>query len=112
MVFSTLLRVLADHSGKRHADVIHAIRNLDCSNDFRERNFALTINTVPSPKDTTREVLMCEMTSDGFTFRAVEFTGKDAAKWKEACLTLSPDSVQQPGGCRLSQNRFKPFSNR
>jgi phage regulator Rha-like protein len=30
--------------GKRHADVLRAIDNLDCSRDFFERNFAFVEN--------------------------------------------------------------------
>jgi len=33
-------RQVAEHFGKQHKDVLRAIRNLECSGDFTERNFA------------------------------------------------------------------------
>ena len=32
--------MVAEKFEKRHADVLRAIQNLECSNDFTERNFA------------------------------------------------------------------------
>ena len=37
---------IAEHFHKRHADVIRAIDNLECSPEFHERNFALMVNNV------------------------------------------------------------------
>ena len=75
-------RQVAEVFEKRHDDVIKAIRNLECSEDFRDRNFAFVYkkagDAVISGK--TEEVLM---TKDGFTFLAMGFTGKKAAMFKE-----------------------------
>ena len=38
-IITTSLKV-ADYFGKRHKDVLRAIRNLKCSDDFTQRNFA------------------------------------------------------------------------
>ena len=38
-ITATSLQV-AEHFGKRHRDVLRAIRNLGCSAEFNERNFA------------------------------------------------------------------------
>ena len=37
---SVTRRQVAEHFGKQHKDVLRAIRNLECSGDFNERNFA------------------------------------------------------------------------
>lgn len=80
-IIATSIQV-AEHFGKRHADVLRAIKNLDCSKDFAERNFALSDFT-----DSTGRKLPCyRMTRDGFTFLAMGFTGKEAARWKEAYI--------------------------
>ena len=71
--------MVAEKFEKRHADVIRAIENLECSQVFRERNFALSSYKSQQGK----ELPMVEMTRDGFTFLAMGFTGSEAAKWKE-----------------------------
>lgn len=75
--------VVAEKFGKRHADVLRAIENLDCSDGFRQRNFALTSHEVIQPNGGTRELPAFEITRDGFSFLAMGFTGKEAAVWKE-----------------------------
>lgn len=84
VVRTTSLKV-AEHFGKRHDTVLRAIRNLECSDDFRLRNFVecSRINEMANGK---REPYF-EMTRDGFTFAAMGFTGKEAARWKEAYIT-------------------------
>lgn len=64
---------------KEHRDVLRAIRNLDCSEDFNQRNFA------PAKyRDSKGEKRPCyQMTRDGFVFLAMGFTGKKAARFKE-----------------------------
>lgn len=75
---TTSLKV-AEVFGKRHTDVLRTIRNLECSPEFTERNFALS-----EYADTTgRKLPMYTITRDGFAFLASGFTGKEAAQWKE-----------------------------
>jgi len=75
-------KAIADFFGKNHRDVLRDIANLECSADFRERNFALS-----SYRSMQNKKLPCyEMTKDGFCFLAMGFTGKEAAKWKEAFI--------------------------
>ncbi len=73
---------IAAHFGKRHDSVLRAIRQLDCSPDFALHNFAECsrpgANNKPEP--------FFRMTRDGFTFLCMGFTGKEAAKWKEAYI--------------------------
>lgn len=56
---------------RRHADVIRAIEQLECSHDFTERNFALS----EYPDSTGRQQPMFELTQDGFAFLVMGFTG-------------------------------------
>lgn len=64
---------------KRHDDVLKSIRNLDCSDEFRLRNFAES-----SYKDGQGKKQPCyAMTRDGFTFLAMGYRGEKAAKFKE-----------------------------
>lgn len=41
---------IAEVFGKRNADVLRDIRNLHCSPEFRERNFALMVNINKLPQ--------------------------------------------------------------
>lgn len=74
---------IAEHFHKRHADVIRAIDNLECSPEFHERNFALMVNNVEIGSGATRQDKAFTLTRDGFAFLCMGFTGKDAAQWKE-----------------------------
>ena len=72
---------VAERFGKQHKNVLRAIQNLECSPEFAKRNFELCFkiselqNGKPQP--------YYKMTKDGFTFIAMGFTGKEAAKFKE-----------------------------
>ena len=75
-------KIVADAFSKNHRDVLRDLKNLECSDDFRERNFAPS-SYVSSQKKT----LPCvSMTKDGFCFLAMGFTGSKAAAWKEAFI--------------------------
>lgn len=73
---------VANYFDKRHNDVLRALRFLDCSVEFSQRNFAqaeyLDYQNKPRP--------MYRMTKDGFVFLAMGFTGKRAAQFKEAYI--------------------------
>lgn len=72
-------RDVAEYFDRNHFDVLRAIRNLQCSDDFRQRNFAsFKINDLTG--EATSHV---EMTKDGFTFLAMGFTGAKAGGFKE-----------------------------
>lgn len=73
---------VARYFGKRHADVLRSIQNLECSREFTERNFALSEYT----DETGRKLPMYEMTRDGFTFVGMGFTGPQAARFREAYI--------------------------
>lgn len=76
----TSSKLIAVKFNKRHADVLRAIYNLECSNDFIQRNFALVEFQHDNSVIIDKEYLI---TRDGFSFLAMGFTGKEAARFKE-----------------------------
>ncbi len=73
---------VADFFSKRHDDVLKKIRTLECSASFTARNFSVSDYT-----DCTGRKLPCyQITRDGFAFLAMGFTGKRAARFKEAYI--------------------------
>ncbi|WP_353655477.1 Rha family transcriptional regulator [Citrobacter sp. Cb027] len=80
-VVTTSLAV-ANYFTKRHERVLDKIRNLECSAEFTEHNFVLSEYT-----DALGRKLPCyQITRDGFAFLAMGFTGKRAARFKEAYI--------------------------
>jgi len=79
---TTTSLVVAEVFGKEHKVVMRAIRQLDCSEDFARCNF------VPCSRiaGNGRGEPFYRMTRDGFTFLCMGFTGKEAARWKEAYI--------------------------
>jgi len=74
-------RQISEKFHKNHADVLRSIENSDCSEDFRKRNFA--VSSYREGKGKYKEYLL---TKDGFSFTVMGFTGKKAAKFKEAYI--------------------------
>ena len=75
---------ISNHFGKQHKDVLRAVDNLECSDEFRRRNFAPTVYHRPNPSGgKPLEARMYEITRDGFVFLCMGFTGQQAAVWKE-----------------------------
>ena len=80
-MFTTSL-IVAEVFEKEHKDVLRAISNLECSQEFNERNFAPV-----EYRDAKGEMRPAyRLTRDGFSFLAMGFTGKKAAAWKEKFL--------------------------
>jgi Rha family phage regulatory protein len=77
---------VAEAFGKLHKDVLEKIKKLDCSEDFRQRNFPLTQIETIMPTGGIRKDPAYEMTKDGFMFLVMGFTGKKAAAVKEAYI--------------------------
>lgn len=75
-------RDVASYFRKNHKDVLRGIRELHCSPDFRQRNFA-PFKIKDLTGETTSHVMM---TRDGFTFLVMGFTGETAARFKEAYI--------------------------
>ena len=74
--------MVAEVFHKRHDDVLKSIHNLDCSDDFTHRNFAVSTYEDASGKSNP----MYYITRDGFTFLAMGYRGKKAAEFKEAYI--------------------------
>ena len=78
----TTSKIIADVFGKAHHNILKAIANLDCSDEFRSVNFNASYYLSPQNKK-----LKCiNLTRDGFTFLAMGLTGKKAAHFKEAYI--------------------------
>lgn len=71
---------VAEVFGKDHNLIMRAIRDLECSDQFIECNFALSSY---QPAGAKRSYPMYKMTRDGFSFLAMGFTGARAAQFKE-----------------------------
>ena len=82
---TTSLQV-AEAFQKEHNKVLKAIRALDCSKELREANFGLTFYSVDIPNNAKRKEPMYYIGRDGFVFLVMGFTGKIAAKFKEAYI--------------------------
>lgn len=80
-MFTTSL-IVAQAFEKEHKDVLRAISNLECSEEFSERNFA------PAEYQDAQGKMRpaYRLSRDGFAFLAMGFTGKKAAAWKEKFL--------------------------
>ena len=96
---TTTSQQIAAHFGKRHADVIRAIRKLESPEDFNERNFALVEFT--DAKGEKRPAY--RITRDGFTLLAMGFTGKEAMQWKLAYLAAFNKMEQELLARNMSQ---------
>ncbi|MGR3754486.1 Rha family phage regulatory protein [Edwardsiella anguillarum] len=74
---------VSEYFKKPHKDVLSKISRLDCSVEFTERNFSLSEYI-----DASGRKLPCyQITRDGFAFLTMGFTGKRAARFKEAYIT-------------------------
>src|SRR4051812_49216097 len=91
VVYANSLDVAAYFSRRRHADVLRAIDELDCSAEFRQRNFALAEYTDEQGKP-RRSV---DMTKDGFAFLVMGFTGSEAGRFKEAYIAAFNEMEQR-----------------
>jgi len=65
--------------GKEHKRVIQDIRELECSEEFRQHHFVLS----SYKSSQNKELPKYSMTKDGFTFLAMGYTGSEAARFKE-----------------------------
>lgn len=74
--------LVAKEFGKAHAKVMRDIENLNCSDEFRLANFGDSY----FKNEQGREFPMVTMTKDGFSFLVMGYTGKKAARFKEAYI--------------------------
>ena len=105
-------QLVADKFEKAHRDVLRAIKNLDCSEEFKVRNFA----QCSFKNKMNREYDGYMMTRDGFSFLCMGFTGKKAAEWKEAFInafnSMEKQILQQNDSLEWKQARLQSKSAR
>ena len=75
-------RQVAETFGKRHANVLRDVQELDCSDNFRELNFEFSSYASEQKK----KLPLVYMTKDGFTFLVMGYRGKRAAAFKESYI--------------------------
>ena len=71
-------RDVAEHFGKRHSDVLEAIKNMTTENSALQNMFRETTYTSAQNKT----LPMYQITRDGFSLLVMGFTGKEALAWK------------------------------
>lgn len=81
--------------GKEHRRVLQDIRELGCTDEFRQRNFVQSSYV----NSQNKEMPMYHMNKKGFTLLAMGYTGKEAMKFKEAYIDqfeLMEQKLKQP----------------
>lgn len=101
-VVTTSLQV-AEFFQKKHCDVLRCIKELDCSQDLREREFAYSFYTRPLPHGGYKKDPMYYIGKDGFVFLVMGFTGKVAAKFKEAYINAFNEMEKKLAGETITE---------
>ena len=73
---------IAETFGKEHKRVLQDIRELECSEDFRQHNFVQSSYV----NSQNKKQPMYYVTRDGFTLLAMSYTGEKAMKFKEGYI--------------------------
>lgn len=110
-VVTTSLRI-ADIFDKQHKNVLRDIQNLECSDDFRKLNFEPSHIIKQLPNNGSKELPMYYITRDGFMFLVMGFTGKTAAKWKEAYIKAFNDMEAKIRAEQLGEQVKKAIEER
>ena len=90
--------LVAEKFGKEHRRVMQDIRELGCSQSFREHNFVSSYNSLQN-----KELPMYAMTKDGFTLLAMGYTGELAMKFKEEYISAfnKMEQIIKSGGYQI-----------
>lgn len=100
----TTSQAVADYFDKQHKNVLQKIDTLECSPEFTSANFSAHVeNQLIGVAE--REIRYFEITKDGFMFLVMGFTGKKAARLKEAYIAkfnhmeaeLQKSAISVPG---------------
>lgn len=75
--------MIAEIFEKQHSHVIRDIRELSCSDEFRQSNFGELFIIKNIPNGGTRNDPYYEITKDGFSFLVLGYNGEKAGKFKE-----------------------------
>lgn len=103
-VVTTSLQI-ADAFGRLHNEVLKSIRALECSELFRAGNFTLSCYTRKNG-NVTKSYPMYYLTRDGFTFLAMGFTGKIAARFKEAYINAFNEMENKLRGVTVKEEEI------
>lgn len=79
---------VAEHFGKRHNDILRAIRNLNCGNEFIAANFERASYFDGAGKSCP----MVNISRDGFALLAMGFTGSRFTHWKVSYIATLNNS--------------------
>lgn len=102
-IVTTSLQV-AEVFNKLHRHVLRDIRNLECSSIFQESNFGLSFYHSKLLNGGYKKQPMYYITRDGFTFLAMGFTGKIAAKFKEAYINAFNEMERKLSGITVRED--------
>lgn len=91
---------VAKKFGKRHDNVLRAIRNLECSEEFSRLNFEEHGYT----DERGNAQPEFSMTKDGFAFLVMGFTGKSAGAWKESFIAAFNWQAEEISRLRATQS--------
>lgn len=94
---------------KTHHNVLRDIRNLECSKHFQEINFECSFYTRTLPHNATKKEPMYYLTRDGFTFLAMGFTGKIAARFKEAYINAFNEMEERLRGITIKEEEITTY---
>lgn len=109
----TTSRKVAERFGKRHTEVLRAIRSVmqSAPDDFSQRNFA----SAPYEDAQGKQRQAYRMTKDGFVLLAMGFTGADSMVWKVAYInafnTMSA-ALHAPSITREIHDRVMAFERK
>lgn len=100
-VVTTSLQI-AEFFDKEHKSVLRQINSLECSDLFRQHNFALSCYTRKNG-NVTKSYPMYYITKDGFIILAMGFTGKIAVKFKEAYINAFNEMERKLSGITVRE---------
>jgi Rha family phage regulatory protein len=104
-IVTTSLQV-AEVFNKLHRHVLRDIRNLECSSNFQESNFGLSFYHSKLLNGGYKKQPMYYITRDGFTFLAMGFTGKIAARFKEAYINAFNEMERKLSGITVREDEI------
>ena len=104
-VVTTSLKV-AEYFRKPHKDVLESIRTLECSTEFTGRNFSPCFYFSELRNNVKRKLPMYYMTRDGFTLLVMGFTGKIAARFKEAYINAFNEMERKLSGITVREDEI------
>lgn len=107
-IVTTSLQV-AEVFNKLHRHVLRDIRNLECSSKFQESNFGLSFYHSKLLNGGYKKQPMYYITKDGFTFLAMGFTGKVAARFKEAYINAFNEMEKRLAGAMIKENEIVAY---